>query len=44
MTPWLAGNLAALAGLHAVFLLVAVNFLAIAAWNAIASRARGTRA
>jgi hypothetical protein len=29
---------------HAVFLLVAVNFLAIAAWNAIASRARGTRA
>jgi FHS family glucose/mannose:H+ symporter-like MFS transporter len=38
--PWLAGHLAESAGLRAVFLLAAANFLAIAALNAVASRAQ----
>ena len=37
--PWLAGNLAEQAGLRAVFLLAAGNFLAIAALDAVARRA-----
>ena len=38
--PWLAGNLAAAAGLRAVFLLAAANFIAIASLNTVATRAR----
>ena len=37
--PWIAGHLAARAGLRAVFVLAAVNFTAIAVLNAIARRA-----
>jgi fucose permease len=37
--PWLAGHLAAWAGLRLVFVLVAANFAAIAALNAAARRA-----
>ena len=37
--PWVAGNLAASTGLRAVFVLAAVNFLAIAVLNVVASRA-----
>lgn len=38
--PWLAGHLAAAAGLRPVFLLVAAAFLAIAALGAVAQRCR----
>lgn len=38
--PWIAGHLAHAAGLRAVFLLAAGNFLAIAALNAAARRVR----
>ena len=40
--PWLAGNLAARAGLRVVFVLVAVNFAAIALLNAVARRHAAT--
>ena len=39
--PWLAGNLAESAGLRSVFLLVAANFLVIAALSAALRRRRG---
>jgi fucose permease len=37
--PWLAGHLAAWAGLRVVFVLVAANFVAVALLNAVARRA-----
>jgi FHS family glucose/mannose:H+ symporter-like MFS transporter len=41
--PWVAGHLAASAGLRAVFVLAAFNFTAIAMLNAAARRVSGTR-
>jgi len=42
--PWLAGNLAASAGLRLVFLLVALNFVAVAVLGTVARKAEGNRA
>ena len=39
--PWLAGHLAASSGLRVVFVLVALNFVAIAVLNAVARKAEG---
>lgn len=41
--PWLAGHLAASAGLRAVFVLAALNFVAAALLHALAGRERRGR-